>query len=71
MSKYKSLLIKTDWVLAGRVRKCHHDGKHSIVKGDNVLEAADGMAMKGYCELCGLKMIVDAQARLQSLKPLK
>lgn len=71
MPKYKSLLIKTEWVTAGRVRKCYHDAKHKIVKGDNVLEAADGLGMNGYCESCGHKMIAEAKGRLEELTPLK
>jgi hypothetical protein len=71
MPKHKSILIKTHWVIAGRVRKCHHDGNHQIVKGDNVLEAAEGMGMKGYCEICGHKMIAEAKERLDKLTPLK
>ena len=71
MPAHKNLLIKTQWVIAGRVRKCYHDKKHKIVKGDNVLEAAEGMGMNGYCEACGLKMISEAKAKLEALLPLR
>ena len=71
MPAYKNLLIKAQWVIAGRVRKCYHDEEHRIVKGDNVLEAADGMGMNGYCEDCGQKMIAAAKQRLDELIPPK
>ena len=71
MPAHKNLLIKTEWVIAGRVRKCYHDKKHTIVKGDNVLEAADGMGMNGYCEACGQNMIAQAKERLDKLIPTK
>jgi hypothetical protein len=71
MPAHKNLLIRTEWVIAGRVRKCYHDKKHQIVKGDNVLEAADGMGMNGYCEACGRKMIAQAKERLDGLIPSK
>jgi hypothetical protein len=71
MPAHKNLLINTQWVIAGRVRKCYHDKKHQIVKGDNVLEAADGMGMNGYCEPCGQKMIAQAKEKLDKLIPLK
>ena len=71
MPAHKNLLINTQWVIAGRVRKCYHDKKHEIVKGDNVLEAADGMGMSGYCEACGQRMIAQAKEKLDRLVPLK
>lgn len=71
MPAHKNLLINTQWVIAGRVRKCYHDKKHKIVKGDNVLEAADGMGMNGYCEACGQKMIAQAKEKLDILTPVK
>lgn len=67
MPAHKSLLINAQWLIAGRVRKCYHDEKHEIVKGDNVLEAADGMGMNGYCEMCGQKMIAQAKEKLGRL----
>ena len=71
MPAHKSLLINSQWVIAGRVRKCYHDKKHEIVKGDNVLEAADGMGMNGYCAICGHKMIAQAKEKLDRLIPIK
>jgi hypothetical protein len=40
------------------------------VKGDNVLEVAEGMNMNGYCETCGHVMIAEAKKRLDELKPI-
>lgn len=71
MAAYKNLLIRSRWVIAGRVRKCYHDEKHSIVKGDHVLEGAEGMKMNGYCEECGQKMIEAARQKLDKLIPQK
>lgn len=71
MPAYKSLLIGAEWVIAGRARKCYHDKKHKIVKGDNVLHAAAGMGVKGYCEACGQMMIAQAREKLDGLIPPK
>jgi RNA polymerase-binding transcription factor DksA len=57
MAGHKSLLIGLRWVVAGRQRKCYHSKKHSISKGDRVLEVKVGLSWYGYCEDCGREML--------------
>jgi len=54
---YKSITIGHRSVLAGRKRSCHHDKKHTILKGDACLEVREGMGWKGYCIDCGIVMV--------------
>jgi len=69
MPAHKSLLVKSKWKTAGRRRKCYHDPKHSILKGDDVLEVAVGMGSpQGYCRACGQAMVSIAMSRLQTLQ---
>jgi hypothetical protein len=70
MPKYKSLLVHTEWVIAGKKRKCYHHPSHEISKGDNVLEVAEGLGKKGYCRTCGLAMIAVALSQLNQMQPI-
>jgi hypothetical protein len=70
MAKYKSLLVHTEWVIAGKKRKCYHHPSHEISKGDNVLEVAEGMGKKGYCLGCGQTMIAAAVSQLNLMQPI-
>jgi hypothetical protein len=65
--QHRSILVPHRWVEAGRVRKCHHDAKHEIVKGDRVLEIKVNMAWFGYCRSCGEEMIRQGIAKLQDV----
>jgi len=55
---------------AGRKRKCYHDEKHSVNKGDTVLEVSvkDGLSPHGYCQACAAKMIAQARTDLAQLE---
>jgi hypothetical protein len=69
MPAHKSLVVKSEWKSAGRKRTCYHDPKHSILKGDDVLEVAVGMGSQGYCRTCGQAMVTAAISRLQKMQP--
>jgi hypothetical protein len=64
MARYKSILVGVRVVHAGRVRKCYHSKKHTIVKGDIVLEVRQDMAWFGYCEACGAEILRFAAAEV-------
>jgi len=69
MPAHKSLLVKSGWKTASRKRKCYHDPKHSIAKGEDVLEVAVGMGgVQGYCRTCGQTMVANAISRLQQMQ---
>lgn len=70
MAKYKTLLVGSEWVRAGKKRKCYHNAKHLIVKGDDVLEVTVGLGPQGYCLACGEAMIQAALAALSLMKPI-
>ena len=67
LATFKSLLIGTRWVEAGRSRKCYHNKKHSIVKGDRVLEVRVGIGWQGYCKNCAAEMIQMAAEELAAM----
>jgi hypothetical protein len=67
MAKPKSLLIGTAVVEAGRLRKCYHNKKHQIQKGDRCLEIREGLAIKGYCLTCAKEMMTEAKRRIDEL----
>jgi hypothetical protein len=69
MPKYKTLLVHSEWVIAGKKRKCYHHPSHSISRGDDVLEVAEGMGKQGYCASCGEMMITSALSQLRQMKP--
>jgi len=69
MPKYKSILKDSQVVSAGRKRKCYHNKKHQISKGDIVLEVKEGaQTPQGYCIECGKEMIRIAEGCIQALK---
>jgi hypothetical protein len=68
MADYKSLVVKSEWKIAGRQRKCYHSAKHSISKGDAVLEVFANPGVHGYCLLCGHAMITAALDRLNKMQ---
>jgi hypothetical protein len=69
MADYKSLVVRSEWKIAGRQRKCYHSAKHSISKGDVVLEVSANPGIHGYCVVCGQAMIKAALDRLGSMQP--
>jgi len=68
MSRVKSLTIRHRLVQAGRKRKCYHDQKHQIVKGDSCLEVRDGLGWKGYCLTCANAMVDSSARGLEALR---
>jgi hypothetical protein len=68
MAKYKSVLVGLRVVHAGRVRKCYHNKRHKIVKGDIVLEVRDDMNWMGYCAECGAEMLTIAVAEMTAFE---
>jgi hypothetical protein len=68
MAAYKSLIVPTRWVEAGRSRKCYHSPKHQVSKGDRVLEVKVKMAWYGYCEACAKQMLRSAISELAALQ---
>ena len=68
MSNYKSLIVSHRIVMAGRRRKCYHDGKHQLHKGDSCLEVREAMHWKGYCFRCAREMLIRAQRSLSGLQ---
>jgi hypothetical protein len=70
MPKLKSLLVRSEWTIAGRKRKCYHSPNHEIAKGDDVLEVTEGLATRGYCSACGKAMVAASTAALSKMRPL-
>jgi hypothetical protein len=68
MAKFKSLIVGSKVVPAGRARKCYHSNKHGVRKGDLVLEVKVGMGWHGYCTQCALEMIEESVARLSEVR---
>jgi hypothetical protein len=68
MPQHKKLLIGYQVVPAGRARKCYHSQKHTIQKGDLVLEVRVGMGWKGYCLACAREMVQSAGSGLDELR---
>jgi hypothetical protein len=66
MPKFKSLLRGCRVVHAGRLRKCYHDPKHQIKKGDIVLEVKNNMHWQGYCRGCAAQMLEEASELIQA-----
>jgi len=64
MPGYKSLLVGMRWVKAGRSRKCYHNPRHAISKGDSIPEVRVGVGWQGYCDACAAEMIRLASAAL-------
>jgi hypothetical protein len=64
MARYKSILVGVRVVHAGRRRKCYHSKKHTIVKGDIVLEVKQDMGWFGYCFECGNEILNNAAAEI-------
>jgi hypothetical protein len=65
--RHKSLLVPVTLVRAGRLRKCYHDPRHQIRKGDACLEVKENLSAKGYCLACADRMQVEAARRLAEL----
>ena len=68
MPRFKSLLKSHEIVEAGRMRKCYHDPKHQIGKGDLCLEITEGLTVRGYCRQCAVEMVDHAAAALGRTK---
>ena len=68
MAAFKSLLLLTEIVKAGRRRKCYHNPKHTIVKNEICLEVKGNMARKGYCVACAREMVARARKRLEEME---
>lgn len=66
MARYKSILVGVRVVHAGKRRKCYHSSKHTIVKGDIVLEVKQEMAWFGYCLECGAEILRTAAAEISA-----
>lgn len=67
MARVKSLVIGASVVEAGRLRKCYHDKKHKISKGERCLEVREGLALKGYCLACAKQMVKEAKCRIDEI----
>jgi hypothetical protein len=70
VAKLKSVTIGHRVVPAGRKRKCYHDKKHQIVKGEFCLEVREHIGWKGYCIECGVAMVNEGAAKLDALRTL-
>ena len=70
MAKLKSMTIGHRVVSAGKKRKCYHDKKHAILKGQSCLEVREGIGWKGYCVECGIAMISDGSKALDELRDI-
>lgn len=69
MAAFKSLVVQSEVVRAGRLRDCHHDRKnHKMHKGDVCLEITQQMKPRGYCVTCATRMIDDSIKKLEGLK---
>jgi hypothetical protein len=68
MPKHRKLTVGAKVVNAGKQRKCHHDRRHPIKKGDRCLEVRDGLAWKGYCVACGAQMVAIGHSTLATLQ---
>lgn len=68
MAKYKSLLVSSRVVQAGKLRHCHHNRKHAITKGGFCFEVREGMKWKGYCRDCAIAMVEAAATEMSELK---
>jgi hypothetical protein len=66
--KLKSMTIAHRVVPAGKRRRCHHDKKHMILKGQTCLEVREGMGWKGYCVACGIAMASEGVRNLNDLR---
>lgn len=67
MAAFKNLLIPYRVVVAGKKRKCYHNSKCSIVKGDTLIEVRAGQAWFGYCLSCAGAMVTNATDDLAKL----
>lgn len=68
MARHKSLVLGYQVVAAGKARKCYHDGKHAIRKGDTVIEVREGTRWKGYCVECGKAMVLIGKETLNEIE---
>jgi hypothetical protein len=68
MAVFKDLLAGARIATAGRKRKCYHDPKHFVSKGEKLLETKKQMAWHGYCHTCAKEMIRKARLRLDHLE---
>jgi len=68
MPRHKSLVVGARIVHAGKRRKCYHDAKHLIAKGDRCLEVRDGLGWKGYCPGCAASMFAIGHQTLTELR---
>jgi hypothetical protein len=68
MGQHRSLVLGYKVVTAGRARKCYHNGKHAIRKGETAIEVRDGMRWKGYCVECGKAMVAIGRETLNDIE---
>lgn len=70
MAATRRVLNPLDVETAAAKRKCHHNKKHSIPKGDPCLVIKDATygGKKNYCVLCALAILDAAADDLQGLR---
>ena len=68
MPKFKSILVGCRIVRAGRKRKCYHNRKHEIRKGEIVLEAKSNMNWQGYCRDCADEMFKETTREIEKYR---
>ena len=68
VARFKSMIIASRVVFAGRRRKCYHAKGHVVSKGDICLEVKEGIGWKGYCQLCAAEMISEGVSLLAGLQ---
>lgn len=71
MPAHRSLLLRVDVREAGKLCRCKHNRKHTIVKGELrlvVKEPGPGTPEYGYCAACGQEMLAKAEERLAELR---
>jgi hypothetical protein len=67
MPQPHTLLLRIQVYRAGAERRCYHNKRHSIEKGDIVLQLQLTGAIKGYCAVCAAEMIIRARTHLDFL----